>query len=340
MNLAILGATGVVGQKMMEVLEQFQEIKIENLYLFASSASEGKELYFNGKKLYVETLNDENLFSKKLDAVLIASGNSISEQYSPKLAEKGIFVIDNSSRFRLTEGVPLVIPEINIESIKNNKLIANPNCSTIQLVISIYPIYKKFGIESIFCATYQSVAGAGKKALEDYDEQVKQKANNKELIANYFNFPILGNIIPQIDVYFEEGYYSEFTKEEVKIIEETKKILNDNDIFVNSIAARVPVRICHSEAVFFKTKTETNVKEIEEVLSNFKGIKVLNDTKNALYPMPYYLEDTDEVYVGRIKGHPGSKKQFSLWNVADNLRKGAATNAIQILEYVYKKFFK
>lgn len=337
MNLAILGSTGLVGQKMLEVIEEFSDIKIENLYLFASSKSTDIYFYFNGKKIYVEELTENNLFSKKIDAVLIATGNQLSKKYSPMLVKRGIFVIDNSSAFRLEDNVPLIIPEINLDVINNSKLIANPNCSTIQLVMAIYPIYKNIGIKSIFCATYQSVGGAGKKAVKDYEDQIKQLSENKELIANYFNFPIVGNLIPHIDIFFDNGKYKGFTKEEVKIVEETKKILDDKEIFINNIAVRVPVKVGHSEAIFFETKNETSVEEIEGLLTNFKGLKVLNDTKNALYPMPYYLEDTNEVYVGRIKGHPESKKHFSMWCVADNLRKGAATNAIQILSYIYKK---
>ncbi|MCR4422057.1 MAG: aspartate-semialdehyde dehydrogenase [Spirochaetales bacterium] len=332
MNIGIIGATGLVGKKMIELLES-SNIKIDNIYFFASEKSKGNEIFFRLNKFYVEQLTDENILNKDLSVVFIASGNDISEKYSPILAKRNVYVIDKSSRFRMDENVPLVVPEVNFDAIKEtDRIIANPNCSTIPLAMALANIDKEFHINKIFVASYQSVSGAGKDAVNDYDNQLKDISEGKSPISSYFKFPIVGNLIPQIDdFYISEGLYG-YTKEEGKLINELQKILRRTDLFIDTINVRVPVKVGHSEAVFVETDLECSVDEIKKSMSKMENLVILDDFENSLYPMPYYLEDTDSTYVGRIKQNPKNKKSFSFWLVADNLRRGAAFNAYKIFE--------
>ncbi|MEJ5272538.1 MAG: aspartate-semialdehyde dehydrogenase [Spirochaetota bacterium] len=337
MNIGIIGATGLVGKKMIELL-QSSNIKIDNIYFFASQKSKGEEIYFRTEKYYVEQLTDDSILGKNLSVVFIASGNDISEKYSPLLAKKGVYVIDKSSRFRMDENVPLVVPEINFDSIKEeDRIIANPNCTTIPLAMSLFNVDREFHIKKVYVATYQAVSGAGKDALIDYENQLKDAAENKALVSSFFNFPIVGNLIPQIDSFYETEDYYGFTKEEGKLVNETRKILNRKDLFIDTINVRVPVKVGHSAAVFVEVEKECNVGDIKKSMSKMENLVILDDFKNNLYPMPYYLEDTDATYVGRIKQNKEDKRSFSFWLVADNLRRGAAFNAFKIFEKLIEK---
>jgi len=332
MNIAVIGATGLVGKKMIELLES-SDISIDNIYFFASERSKGQAIFFRLDKIFVEELTDENLLNKKLDVAFIASGNDISEKYSPYLAQRGTYVIDKSSRFRLEKEIPLIVPEVNFSAIKDqDRIIANPNCTTIPLAMALSPIKKDFGLKKVFVATYQSISGAGKEALNDYLNQLKDVAEGKNPVSSYFSFPILGNLIPQIDSFYTSGDLTGFTKEEGKLIYELRKILKKDDFFIDTINVRVPVKIGHSEAVFVETEKECNVEDIKKSLTKMENLVLLDDFKNSLYPMPYYLEDTDATYVGRIKQNMESKNNFSFWIVSDNLRRGAAYNAFAIFK--------
>lgn len=332
MNIAIIGATGLVGKKMIELLES-SSFKIDNIYFFASEKSKGEVVNFRLEKYQIEELNEQNLFNKNLDVVFIASGNDIAEKYALKLASKGCYVIDKSSRFRLEKDIPLVVPEVNFHHIQeSDRIIANPNCTTIPLAMALYNVDKDYKIKKLFVATYQSVSGAGKDGLNDYLNQIKDIAEGKNPISSSFNFPIVGNLIPHIDSFYEDGDLYGFTKEEGKLIDELRKIIEREDLFIDTINVRVPVKIGHSEAVFVETEKSVDIDGIKNSMKKMKNLVILDDFKNCLYPMPYYLEDTDAVYVGRIKQNKKSQNNFSFWLVADNLRRGAAYNAYAIFE--------
>ncbi len=337
MNIAIIGATGLVGKKLIELLES-SSINFDNIYFFASEKSKGLEILFRTEKYKVEELNDDNLLSKNLDFVFIASGNDTSEKYSPILAKRGTYVIDKSSRFRLEKNVPLIVPEVNFEDIKDeDRIIANPNCTTIPLAMALAPIDKDFGIKKVFVATYQSVSGAGKEAVNDYLNQIKDIAEGKNPISSYFKFPIAGNLIPEIDNFYSNGDLFGFTKEEGKLINELRKILKNENFFIDTINVRVPVLVGHSEAVFVETIKDCDIEFVKKSFSSMQNLVILDDFENSLYPMPYYLEDTDCAYVGRIKQNKESKNHFSFWLVSDNLRRGAAYNAFEIFKKLVEK---
>lgn len=337
MNIGVIGATGLTGKKLVEILEP-EDIDIENLYLFASSRSAGEKIYFRGEEFAIEELTEESLLSKAIDVVFIASGNDIAKKYAPLLSEKGCYVLDKSSAFRLEDNVPLIVPEINFDILKReDRIIANPNCTTIPIAIAISALLKEFDVKKIFAATYQSVSGAGKEALADYDSEINDIASGKNPISSYFDFPIVGNLIPQIDDFYYEGDFSNFTREEVKLVLELKKILKNKDIFIDTINIRVPVRICHSSAVFVETEQKCEIEKIVDCFKSSSDITILDDPVNKLYPMPYYLENTDGTYIGRIKQAPGSDRNFSFWVVADNLRRGASYNAMVILKKLIKR---
>jgi aspartate-semialdehyde dehydrogenase len=332
MNIGIIGATGLVGKKMIELLES-SNIEIENIYFFASEKSKGEEILFRTEKFYVDKLTEETILSTNLNVVFIASGNDISEKYSPILAEKGVYVIDKSSRFRMEKNIPLIVPEVNFNCLKeDDRIIANPNCTTIPLAMALANIDKDFHINKVFVASYQSVSGAGKDAVNDYNNQIKDLSEGKTPISTFFKFPIVGNLIPQIDDFYNSGDLYGYTKEEGKLINELKKILNRQDLYIDTINVRVPVKVGHSEAVFVETDKQCSVDDIKKSMLKMENLVILDDFENSLYPMPYYLEDTDATYIGRIKQNPANKKSFSFWLVADNLRRGAAFNAYKIFE--------
>jgi aspartate-semialdehyde dehydrogenase len=325
-NVAIVGATGNVGRKFIEILAE-RNFPIKDLYLFASKRSAGKTMKFKDIDYVVEELCDENIKSKKIDFALFSAGGDASLQFAPKFAEIGAVVIDNSSAWRMDPKVPLVVPEVNPEDISwHNGIIANPNCSTIQAVVALKPLHDKYGIKRIVYSTYQAVSGAGIQGILDLQDGVKGEAPKK------FPYPIAGNILPHIDVFTEDGY----TKEEIKMILETRKILHNDDLKITATTARVPVLNSHSESINVELLKEFNLEDVLTLLGNSQGIVVYDDIKNIKYPTPLYVDGKDDVYVGRIRRDFSLDNGLNLWVVADNIRKGAALNAVQIAEIMIK----
>jgi aspartate-semialdehyde dehydrogenase len=323
-NVAIVGATGMVGRKFIEVLEQ-HNFPVNNLYLFASSRSAGSAVKFNGKDIIVEELKEDNIKDKKIDFALFSAGGDISKSFAKIFVSYGATVIDNSSAWRMDPEVPLVVPEVNSEDIKWNKgIIANPNCSTIQAVVALKPLYDKYGIKRIVYSTYQAVSGAGMGGYKDLVE------GNKGLPPKKFPYAISGNILPHIDVFTEDGY----TKEELKMINETRKILHNDNLKITATTARVPVVYGHSESINVELNNPFEISQIFNLLKTSPGIVLKDDVKNLVYPMPIDAAGTDEVYVGRIRRDFSVDNGINLWVVADNIRKGAASNAVQIAEYI------
>ncbi|TBX11911.1 aspartate-semialdehyde dehydrogenase [Clostridium perfringens] len=317
-NVAIVGATGNVGRKFLEILEE-RNFPVKELYLFASKRSAGKTLKFKGEDILVEELCEANIENKKIDFALFSAGGSVSLEFAPIFAKHGAVVIDNSSAWRMDKEVPLVVPEVNPEDVKWHKgIIANPNCSTIQAMVALKPLYDKYGIKRIVYSTYQAVSGAGIQGILDLQEGTTKK----------FPYPILGNVIPHIDVFLDNGY----TKEEIKMIEETKKILHDDNLRITATTVRVPVLNAHSESINVELNSEFELENVVDLFNSSKGIIVHDDVENLKYPTPLELSGKDEVFVGRIRRDFSLDNGLNLWVVADNIRKGAALNAIQIAE--------
>ena len=317
-NVAIVGATGNVGRKFLEILEE-RNFPVKELYLFASKRSAGKTLKFKGEDVLVEELCEANIENKKIDFALFSAGGSVSLEFAPIFAKHGAVVIDNSSAWRMDKEVPLVVPEVNPEDVKWHKgIIANPNCSTIQALVALKPLYDKYGIKRIVYSTYQAVSGAGIQGILDLQEGTTKK----------FPYPILGNVIPHIDVFLDNGY----TKEEIKMIEETKKILHDDNLRITATTVRVPVLNAHSESINVELNSEFELENVIDLFNSSKGIIVHDDVENLKYPTPLELSGKDEVFVGRIRRDFSLDNGLNLWVVADNIRKGAALNAIQIAE--------
>jgi aspartate-semialdehyde dehydrogenase len=321
-NLAIVGATGLVGSTFLKVLEE-RNFPFDNLYLMSSGKSAGKIIKFKGKDYIVEELTEKS-FDKPIDIALFSAGGKTSEFFSPIAASKGVTVIDNSSAFRMDPEVPLVVPEVNPDAIKWNKgIIANPNCSTIQAVVALKPLHDKFKIKRIVYSTYQAVSGSGVKGIKDLEEGLK---GNDIMVA--YPHPISGNCIPQIDVFMENGY----TKEEIKMIEETKKIMGDSSLRITATTVRVPVFACHSESVNVEFEKSFEMAEVFEALKQAKGLIIQDNLAKQEYPLARDCAGKDEVFIGRIRRDFSIENGINFWVVADNIRKGAATNAIQIAE--------
>ena len=326
-TVAVVGATGMVGRKFLQVLTE-KKLPVKKYYLFASSRSAGQEIDFMGEKHTIIELKKENIVDKKIDIALFSAGGSVSREFAPIFAEIGCTVIDNSSCWRMDPEVPLVVPEVNPEDIEWNKgIIANPNCSTIQAMVALKPLDDAFGIKRVVYSTYQAVSGAGVAGYNDLKDGV-QGAEPKK-----FPYPIFANVLPHIDVFLDNGY----TKEEEKMIKETRKILHKPDLRVTATTVRVPVFHGHSESINIEFEKPVTRESITEVLSKAKGIVVVDDTANNKYPMPIYAEDHDEVFVGRIRIDDSVENGCNIWVVADNIRKGAATNAVQIAETIINK---
>lgn len=320
-KIAIVGCTGLVGRTVLKVLE---EKSFENCTytLFASSKSAGEKIQFLGKNYIVCELK-ENSFDSGFDYAIFCAGGKVSKEFIPIAVKKGCIVIDNSSTYRMDDEVPLVIPEVNPEDIyKNNGIIANPNCSTIQAVTALKPLYDKYGIKRIVYSTYQAVSGAGRYGIEDLEN------GDKNLPLKKFPYPIYNNCIPQIDDFTDDGY----TKEEHKMINETRKILHDPNLAVTATTVRVPVMNCHSESINIELENDFDIYDIKILLQNSPGIIVIDDIEKQYYPLASKADGYDEVFVGRIRRDNSIKNGLNIWVVADNLRKGAATNAVQILE--------
>lgn len=323
-NVAVVGATGMVGTKFLQVLSE-KKLPVDNYYLFASAKSAGKKVEFLGKEYTIIELTEENIVDKKIDYALFSAGGGVSKEYAPIFASHGAVVIDNSSQWRTDPNVPLVVPEVNAEAAKNHHgIIANPNCSTIQAMLPLKALHDKYKIKRIVYSTYQAVSGAGVAGYNDLVTQAKEGETKK------FPYPIFGNVIPQIDVFLPDGY----TKEEEKMIFETKKILNDYDLKVTATTVRVPVRHGHSESINIEFFNPCTLEGIKDAIRNMKDVVLVDDIEKGLYPMPIYAEDKDEVFVGRVRIDPTVESGCNIWVVADNIRKGAATNAVQIMEYL------
>ena len=325
-NVAIVGATGLVGQTFLKVLKE-RKFPVENLYLYASARSAGKVINWEGKDYTVIELKDENI-KDDIDVALFSAGGGISKEFAPKFRDKGAVVVDNSSAWRMDKDIPLVVPEANPEALKNHGgIIANPNCSTIQVMPILKVLQDKYGLKRVVYSTYQAVAGAGKKGLDDLENNLQGKPST--------NFPhqIAFNALPHIDVFLENGY----TKEEEKMINETKKILNLPDLKVTATCVRIPVKFGHGVSVNVELEKPFELEDVVKAFEEKEGVIVQNDGKNKVYPMPITAQDTDEVYVGRIRRDDTVDNGLNLWVVADNIRKGAATNTIQIAETLIKE---
>ncbi len=321
-SVAVVGATGLVGRKMVQVLEE-RHFPVGSLRLLASARSAGKELKFDGKNVTVEELLPSSF--KGIEVALFSAGATVSKEFAPHAVKAGTLVIDNSSAYRMDKDVPLVVPEVNRGAIfQHHGIIANPNCSTIQMVVALKPLHDRWKIKRVVVATYQSVTGAGKKGLSQLEEEIA----GKPVTEKKFPHQIAFNILPQVDVFFDDGY----TKEEYKMVNETKKIMGDESIAVNATCVRVPVWGGHSESVNVEFERPCSVDEAREALCSSPGIILQDQPANATYPMPVDAWEKDPVFVGRIRKDDTVPSGLTLWVVADNLRKGAATNAVQIAE--------
>jgi len=332
MKVAVVGATGLVGTKMLQVLEQ-RNFPVTELLPVASERSVGKDVYFKGKAYKVVSMEDA---IKAAPAVAIFSaGGSTSLEWAPKFAEAGITVIDNSSAWRMDPTKKLVVPEVNADVLtKEDKIIANPNCSTIQMVVALQPLHQKYKIKRVVVSTYQSVTGTGKKAVDQLmGERQNAVAGSQDAYPMAYKYPIDLNVIPQIDVFLDNGY----TKEEMKMVKETCKIMKDDSIRVTATTVRIPVMGGHSESVNVEFANDFDLAEVKNLLAAAPGVIVTDDLPNQQYPMPMDAHEKDEVFVGRIRRDESQPNTLNMWVVSDNLRKGAATNAVQIAEYLNGK---
>lgn len=326
MNIAVVGCTGMVGRKFIEVLEE-KKLNVENYYMFASSKSAGSTVTLLGKDYTVIELKEENIVGKKIDIALFSAGGSVSLEYAPIFKREGAIVIDNSSAWRMNDEVPLVVPEVNEQDIlKHNGIIANPNCSTIQAMLVLKPLDDAFKIKRVVYSTYQAVSGAGVAGYNDLENGIKGESPKKFPVA------IFSNCIPQIDVFLDNGY----TKEEEKMIKETRKILHRPDMKITATTVRVPVFNGHSESINIEFEKPVTRKSAMEVLSKAEGVIVKDDTLNAVFPTTLDANGNDNVWVGRIREDESVENGINLWCVADNIRKGAASNAVQIAERIIK----
>lgn len=325
-NVAIVGSTGNVGRKFLEILEE-RNFPIKNLYLFASKRSAGSYLNFKGQEYLVEETCEDNIKNKKIDIALFSAGGDTSLKFAPIFSSYGAVVIDNSSAWRMNKNVPLVVPEVNPEDLKgHNGIIANPNCSTIQAMVPLKALLDNYGIKRIVYSTYQAVSGAGMQGIKDLEDGLKGLAPKK------FPYQIAGNCLPHIDVFLENGY----TKEEMKMIEETKKILHSNDLKITATTVRVPVLNSHSESINVELNSPFELEDIFKLFENTEGLTVFDNVDELKYPTALDVSGKDDVYVGRIRRDFSLDNGLNLWVVADNIRKGAALNAVQIAEVLIK----
>ncbi|MGB9691104.1 MAG: aspartate-semialdehyde dehydrogenase [Candidatus Sumerlaeaceae bacterium] len=327
LNVAIMGATGAVGQEMLRTLEM-RHFPCTSLKLLASERSVGKKFPFRGRLIPVEKLTPESF--NGVDLVLASAGASVSREFVPHAVKAGAVVVDNTSAFRMEPDIPLVVPEVNASALEKHKgIIANPNCSTAQMVVAIAPIHRAVGIKRLVIATYQSVSGTGQKAIDECLRQTRELLDGQSNVeCKVYPHRIAFNVLPHIDVFLENGY----TKEEMKMVNETRKILEDQTIAITATTVRVPVLRGHSEAVNVETHKKISAAEVRELLAKAPGVVVVDDPKNCDYPTPIYSEGRDETYVGRIREDISIPNGIEMWIVSDNLRKGAALNAVQIAE--------
>ncbi|MEE9574698.1 MAG: aspartate-semialdehyde dehydrogenase [Gammaproteobacteria bacterium] len=334
-NVAVVGATGAVGETMLSILQE-RDFPVENLYALASSRSAGSTIRFNGKTIVVEDL--ENFDFKGVDIGLFSPGASVSKIHAPRAVEAGCVVIDNTSEFRYDDDIPLVVPEVNPHAVadyKNRGIIANPNCSTIQMIVALKPIHDAATIERINICTYQAVSGTGKEAIEELAKQTAELLNGRPAVCEVYSKQIAFNALPHIDDFQENGY----TKEEMKIVWETRKIFEDDAIQVNPTAVRVPVFFGHSEAIHIETRKKLSAEAVKKLLRNTAGIKVVDEHKDGGYPTAVSeAAGKDPVFVGRIREDISHPRGINLWVVSDNVRKGAALNSVQIAEILVKDY--
>jgi aspartate-semialdehyde dehydrogenase len=332
MNLAIIGATGNVGRKIIEVLEK-SKLAIENLYLVASKKSAGQKMKFNSQEIVIQQLEEYDF--SKAEITIFAAGSEIAKNWAPTASKKTI-VIDNSKQFRMDDDVPLVVPEVNPNDLKKHKnIIANPNCSTIQLVLPLKPLHDKYKIRRVIVSTYQAVSGAGKASVDELLRQTKDSLDNKKIKSENFTKQMAFNLIPHIDVFVEDGY----TKEEWKMENETKKIL-DKNIGLSATCVRVPVKTSHSESVNIEFENEYDLNTVKEILRNASGCRVIDEEKDGGYITPLEAEDEYLTFISRIRKDHSNKKAINIWVVSDNLLKGAALNSVQIAEYLEERLKK
>jgi len=330
-RVAIVGATGLVGQEFIKVLEQ-RDFPIDSIQLLASDRSSGKKLFVTHQEIEVKETVPESF--KGIDIALFSAGTEISRYFSPIAAQSGAVVIDNSAAFRMEPAVPLVVPEVNPEDIKWHKgIIANPNCSTIQMVVALYPLHKVNPIKRIIVDTYQAVSGTGSPAVDELTAQTRQVLDGQNAIPHVYPHQIAFNVLPEIDVFLDNDY----TKEEWKMVEETRKIMHADNIAISATCVRVPVFTGHGEAVNIEFSHPMSPEEAKYILAQAPGVKVLDDPTVSLYPQPWSAAGTDEVFIGRIRRDASHPNGLIMWVVADNLRKGAALNAIQIAEEMIKR---
>jgi len=330
-HIAIVGATGLVGQEFIKVLGQL-EFPMSSVQLYASDRSVGKKMFVNHREVEVKELTPRSF--DLVDIALFSAGSDISKQFAPIAVKRGAVVIDNSAAFRMDHNVPLVVPEVNPDDLENHRgLIANPNCSTIQMVVALFPLHKVNPIKRIIVSTYQSVSGTGTAAIEELNTQTKAILEGKGVIPHVYPHQIAFNMLPEIDVFLDNGY----TKEEWKMVEETKKMFHDDSIAISATCVRVPVHIGHSETVYAEFTEPMSPDEARKILVAAPGVKVMDDPSVSLYPQPWSAAGSNEVYVGRIRYDSSHNNGLALWVVADNIRKGAALNAVQIAERMISK---
>lgn len=332
MKIAIVGTSGAVGQELLKVLEE-RNFPLDELVLFGSKRSAGKSYVFKGKRLVVKELMDNDDF-KSVNIALTSAGGGTSIQFAQTITKYGAIMIDNSSAFRMDADVPLVVPEINASDLHNlpRNIVANPNCTTIQMVVCLKPIEELSHIKKVHAATYQSASGAGAAAMQELADQIKQLAKGEEVKVDKFPYQLALNLIPQVDV-FTDNFY---TKEEMKMYHESRKIMH-SDIEVSTTCVRVPVMRNHSEALWIETEEELSVEEVQQAMMNAKGVTLVDDPANQKYPMPLDCFGKDDIYVGRIRKDLTNPKGIALWCVGDQIKKGAALNAVQIAEYIIEK---
>lgn len=327
MKVAVVGVTGMVGQVICRVLEE-RNFPVDEFIPVASARSVGKEVEFKGKRYKVVGMEDA--IAMQPDLAIFSAGGGTAKEFAPKFAAVGCKVVDNSSAFRMDKDKALIVPEVNIQDLKEEDIIiANPNCSTIQMVVALKPLQDKYGIDRLVISTYQSMTGTGVKAVKQYEEE----KNGEEVENPAYPHPIFQNCLPHCDVFFDNGY----TREELKLVQETRKIFADDSLRITATAVRVPVEGGHSEAINVELKEEFDLEEVRALLTAQEGLILLDDPKNNEYPMPLMAHHKDEVFVGRLRRDESQPKTLNLWVVADNLRKGAATNAVQIAEYLVQQ---
>ncbi len=333
-NVIVAGATGVVGKQMIDCLEE-REFPVENIKFLASGRSAGKKLQFRGEDVIVEEMTKHSF--NGYDIAVFSAGGAASKEFAPAAAEAGCVVVDNSSAWRMDEDIPLVVPEVNphaVEGYKNKGIIANPNCSTIQMVVALNPIYREFGIKRLVISTYQAVSGSGKKALDELLEQSKAILNFKDVETNVYPHQIAFNCLPHIDSFLDTGY----SKEEMKMVNETRKIFEDDNIGITATTVRVPVFYSHSESVNIETIRPVTTDQVKQLMREAQGVELVDDPQNNVYPLAIDAAGKDTTFVGRIRKDESIENGINMWIVADNIRKGAATNTVQIAQLLVEKY--